>query len=120
MSTVSNLTTTDAPLWNTSTDHGPLVSVITWFLVITAFLSVLARVSTRYSAVRQVRLDDVSMVLAMVRHTLLDAARELLLTAVAQLLAIGQSITTSLQASNGLGEHIDSVSPDRLTRFQKV
>jgi len=99
MSVISNLTT-DAPLWDTSVDHGPLVSVMSWFLVITAFLSVLACVSTRYVAVRQVSLGDVSMVLAM-------------------LLAIGQSITTSLQASNGLGEHIESVSPDRLTRFQK-
>lgn len=67
MSTISNLTTTDAPLWETPENHGPLVSVITWFLVITAFLAMLARVSTRFTAVRQVRLDDVAIVVAMVK-----------------------------------------------------
>ncbi len=65
MSTISNLTATNAPHWETSENHGPLVSVITWFLVVTAFLSVLARVATRFAVVRQVRLDDVSIVVAM-------------------------------------------------------
>ncbi len=66
MSTISNLTTTDAPLWETSENHGPLVSVITWLLVIAAFLAVLARVATRYALVRQARLDDVSIITALV------------------------------------------------------
>lgn len=43
-----------------------------------------------------------------------------MLIAVPQFLAIGQSISTSLQASNGLGEHLDSVSPGKLILFQKV
>lgn len=66
MSTISNLTTTDAPLWETSENHGPLVSVITWLLVIAAFFAVLARVATRYAVVRQARLDDVSIIIALV------------------------------------------------------
>lgn len=67
MSGISNLTTTDAPLWETPESHGPLVSVVTWFLVITAFLSVLARLGTRYAVVRTFRWDDAFIILAMVR-----------------------------------------------------
>ena len=37
-----------------------------------------------------------------------------------QILAIGQSITTSLQAANGLGQHIDRVPPNKLIQLQKV
>ena len=66
MSGISNLTTTDAPLWETPENHGPLVSVVTWFLVITAFLSVLARLGTRYAVVRSFRWDDAFIVLAIV------------------------------------------------------
>ena len=67
MSSISNLTTTDAPLWETSEDHGPVVSVVNWFLIVTAFLAVLARVSTRYAVIRRVRMDDATIVLATVR-----------------------------------------------------
>ena len=66
MSTISNLASTDAPLWNTPKNHGPLVSVISWFLGITAFLSILARVATRVAVVRQLRWDDASIMFAMV------------------------------------------------------
>jgi len=66
MSTITNLTTTEAPLWETPESHGPLVSVVTWFLVITAFLSVLARVGTRYAVVRSLRWDDAVIIFAMV------------------------------------------------------
>lgn len=66
MSTISNLTNTEAPLWETSENHGPLVSVVTWFLVITAFLSVLARLGTRYAVMRSLRWDDAVIIFAMV------------------------------------------------------
>ena len=66
MSAISNLTNTDAPLWETSENHGPLVSVVTWFLVITAFLSVMARLGTRYAVMRSLRWDDAVIILAMV------------------------------------------------------
>ncbi|KAL8730062.1 MAG: hypothetical protein Q9181_004793 [Wetmoreana brouardii] len=100
MSRVSNLTTTDPPLWDTPENHGPLVSVLTWFLVITSFLAVTARVATRYAVIRQLRADDATIMAAM-------------------LLSIGESITTSLQASNGLGKHIGSISPHKVAHFQK-
>ena len=67
MSSTSYLTTTDAPLWESSRNHGPLISVLTWFLIITSFLAVLARIATRFVVVRQLRLDDASILFALVR-----------------------------------------------------
>ncbi|KAL8703402.1 MAG: hypothetical protein Q9201_003405 [Fulgogasparrea decipioides] len=65
MSRISNRTTTDAPLWDTPENHGPLVSVLTCFLVIASFLAVIARVATRYAVVRQLRADDATIMAAM-------------------------------------------------------
>lgn len=62
----SVLTATNAPLWVTASNHGPLVSVVAWFLAVTAFLAVFARVATRYAVIRQVRQDDVVIVIALV------------------------------------------------------
>lgn len=67
MSAVSNLTNTDGPRWDTSDNHGPLVNVLTWFFVVMAFFSVLARVATRFAVVRQIRWDDATLMFAMVR-----------------------------------------------------
>lgn len=68
MSSVSNLTTTDGPRWNQPTNHGPVVSVMTWLLVVTTFLAVLARIVTRFIVVHTVRFDDMSILLALVRE----------------------------------------------------
>ncbi|KAL8930816.1 MAG: hypothetical protein Q9208_000357 [Pyrenodesmia sp. 3 TL-2023] len=100
MSTISNLTVTDAPHWNTSENQGPLVNYLNWFFVISAFLAVFTRIYIRYAAVRQVRSDDLAIVVAM-------------------LLAVGHSISTSLQVGNGLGRHIDTISSRSIVRFQK-
>lgn len=119
MSSMSNLTTTDAPHWNGEDNHGPLVSLLTWFFVITAFLAVLARVLTRLHVIRKLRWDDGSIMAAMVRSTsclcwnhLTDLNN--------QVLCIAHSVTTSLQVTNGLGKHIDRVSQSNLIWFQKV
>ena len=71
MSTTSNLTTTDAPWWDSPDNHAPVVSVITWFLIITSLLAVLARIATRFAVIRGLRLDDVVILLALVRFLLL-------------------------------------------------
>ena len=67
MSSVSNLTTTDGPLWNQPTNHGPVVSILTWLLIVTTFLAILARIATRLVVVHTIRLDDVSILFALVR-----------------------------------------------------
>ena len=68
MSSVSNLTTTDGPRWNQPTNHGPVVSVMTWLLVVTTFLAVLARIATRLVVVHTIRFDDIAILLALVRN----------------------------------------------------
>ncbi|KAL8633775.1 hypothetical protein Q9189_000511 [Teloschistes chrysophthalmus] len=100
MNSVSNLTTTDAPLWESSHDHGPLVSVLAWFLIVTSFLSILARVATRYAVVRQLRWDDAIITAAL-------------------FLSIAHTVTTSIQAANGLGKHSGAVPERNLRPFQK-
>ena len=67
MSSISNLTVTNGPLWNQPENHGPVVSVMTWLLIVTTFLAVLARIATRLVVVHTIRLDDISILLALVR-----------------------------------------------------
>ena len=66
MSTISNLTATDAPHWDTPENHGPLVNYLTWFFIISASISVLTRVLMRYAVVREIRWDDASIMFATV------------------------------------------------------
>ena len=67
MSSISNLTVTNGPLWNQPENHGPVVSVMTWLLIVTTFLAVLARIATRLVVVHTIRSDDISILLALVR-----------------------------------------------------
>ena len=54
------------PLWVTDQNHGPVVSIITWFLIITSFLSVAARVATRLAVVKKIFADDITIMVALV------------------------------------------------------
>ena len=67
MSSVSNLTVANGPLWNQPENHGPVVSVMTWLLIVTTFLAVLARIATRLVVVHTIRSDDIAILLALVR-----------------------------------------------------
>lgn len=57
------------PLWVNEHNYGPLVSIITWFLIITSFLSVSARVGTRLAVVKRVYADDITIMVALVCPT---------------------------------------------------
>lgn len=67
MSSISNLTVTNGPLWNQPDNHGPVVSVMTWLLIVTTFLAILARIATRLVVVHTIRVDDITILLALVR-----------------------------------------------------
>lgn len=119
MSSISNLTTTDAPLWESSHNHAPLVSVLAWFLIVTSFLSILARVATRYAVVRQLRWDDAFIILALVID--LERSRvRMSAKRICQFLSIAHTVTTSMEAANGLGKHSGAVPEQNLRPFQKV
>lgn len=66
MASISNLTTTDGPLWDSPSNHGPVVSVLTWLLIVVTFLAVVARIATRIVVVRTIRMDDIFILLALV------------------------------------------------------
>lgn len=57
---------TPGPMWVNDHNYGPLVSIITWFLIITSFLSVMARVGTRLAVVKRVYADDITIMFALV------------------------------------------------------
>ncbi|KAL8868547.1 MAG: hypothetical protein Q9174_004920, partial [Haloplaca sp. 1 TL-2023] len=101
MNNNANLTAEETPRWATSENRGPLVSVLTWFLVITSFFAVAARVATRFAVVRQLRWDDAMIIVAMI-------------------LSIGHSITSSFLAAHGLGQHIDAIPLHDIEPFQKT
>ena len=65
--TSTGLTAADAPLWNTAEHHGPVVSVVTWLLIIATVFVMMARVVTRYAIVKTLRWDDILAIFAMVR-----------------------------------------------------
>ena len=67
MSSVSNLTTTDGPLWDSAENHGPVVSVISWLLIVALFLTISTRIATRWAVVRQIRSDDITIITELVR-----------------------------------------------------
>ncbi|KAL8686760.1 MAG: hypothetical protein Q9218_006885 [Villophora microphyllina] len=118
MSGISNLTTTTAPLWESSQNHGPLVSVLAWFLIIVSFLSILARVGTRYAVVRELRTDDAIIIVALVGYSEQSQAVPFAEVNV-QILSVAHTATTSIQAANGLGKHDKDVPKHALEPFQK-
>ena len=67
MSSASNLTTTDGPHWDSAQNHGPVVSVISWLLIVASFLTIGTRIATRWAVVRQIRSDDITIITALVR-----------------------------------------------------
>ena len=57
---------TPGPLWVKDHSYGSLVSIITWFLIITSFLSVFARIGTRLAVVKKLYADDITILVALV------------------------------------------------------
>ncbi|KAL8788533.1 MAG: hypothetical protein Q9213_001606 [Squamulea squamosa] len=99
--TSTNLTAADAPLWNTAEHHGSVISVVTWLLIITTVLVVVARIVTRYATMNTLRWDDIMAIFAMVT-------------------AVGQSIAISISSTNGLGSHADTLSQHQRDVIQKA
>ena len=121
MSSVSNLTTTEGPLWDSTLNHGPVVSVISWLLIVASVLTVCTRIGTRWAVVRQVRSDDVTIITALVRElSRHSSSEENPFANICKLFAIGQTIAVSLEAANGLGRDASSLSTSQLVSYQKV
>ncbi|KAL9010554.1 MAG: hypothetical protein Q9173_004521 [Seirophora scorigena] len=81
-------------------NHGPIVSVVTWFLLAATVLAVLARFVTKLFVSKRLTSDD-------------------LLIFVALALSIGQGVAVTMQTSNGLGQHQAALSASQLDNFDK-
>ena len=55
------------PLLVSADDYSSVVSIIAWVFLVTTFLGVAARLSTRYAISRKLKTDDLLIVPALVR-----------------------------------------------------
>ncbi|KAJ1710652.1 hypothetical protein G4B11_002064 [Aspergillus flavus] len=78
----------------------PMVSVLTWLLMITAILVVFARLGTKYWIIRQWTADDYLCIVSMT-------------------LCVAQSIVVSMAIANGYGNHYQSLSEMSLQNIMK-
>ncbi|CAG8909247.1 unnamed protein product [Penicillium egyptiacum] len=79
----------------------PAVNVLTWFMLVTAILSVLTRLGTKYFIFRKWTFDDGLATTSMV-------------------FCIAQSIAVSKAAENGLGQHRDMLSDVKIESIMKA
>ena len=85
----------------TKNDHGPLVNVAAWTLLVTAILFTTFRIISNVVLRGRFGKDDWAVIAA---------------TAI----AIAQTIATSMSVSNGLGQRQETLSPSMLVEYQKV
>ncbi|KAL8968192.1 MAG: hypothetical protein Q9197_005013 [Variospora fuerteventurae] len=81
-------------------NHGPIVSILTWFLLAATVLAVVARVTTKMAISKRLTNDDFLIFLALA-------------------FSIGQAVAVSLQTSNGLGQHEAALSAFQMDNFYK-
>lgn len=84
----------------TPTDHGPLVNLAAWMLMVTAILFTAFRLVSNVFLRGRFRMHDWIIIAA---------------TAC----AIGQSIATSMMVTHGLGQHQDTLSASTLASYEK-
>ncbi|KAF7530734.1 hypothetical protein PCG10_000244 [Penicillium crustosum] len=78
----------------------PAINVLTWFMLVTAILSVLTRLGTKYFIFRKWTFDDGLVTTSLV-------------------LCIAQSIAISIATANGLGQHLGMLSDHKIETVMK-
>ena len=79
----------------------PAVNVLTWFMLVTAILSVLTRLGTKYFFFRKFTFDDG-------------------LAASSIVFCIAESIAVSMATANGLGQHYKMLAEIKVDNMMKV
>ena len=102
----------------TPENYGPIVSIVTWLLLISAALSVCAKVAIKVVTSHSFDADDVVLVAAMVSISIhiFDVLRRLL----CQVISVSQSISFSVQVKNGVGKHLIGLTDSQKMSYQKV
>ncbi|KAI4272577.1 MAG: hypothetical protein LQ337_005209 [Flavoplaca oasis] len=85
----------------TTSNRGPIVGVMTWFVLAATVCAVIARVATKLAISRRCTSDDFLIFAALA-------------------LSIGQGVSVTLQIGSGLGKPADTLSPSQLDRFDKT
>ncbi|KAI4234235.1 MAG: hypothetical protein LQ349_003911 [Xanthoria aureola] len=98
-------------------NHGPIVGVMTWFLLAATVCAVIARVATKLAISRRFTSDDLLIFAALVRAQHSVYFPQLLKPF--QALSIGQGVVVTLQIGKGLGKHADTLSGPQLDRFDQ-
>ncbi|KAI1313258.1 hypothetical protein F5Y03DRAFT_406532 [Xylaria venustula] len=93
----SNTTTS---LRDSPDNHGAVINVVSWFLLILSWLVLFTRLGTRWALSRKLHIDDAIILLAQIVNT-------------------GQTVTTSIGVSNGLGRHLKTLTHSEILEFQK-
>lgn len=68
------MSTSNRPL-DTAGDHGPVINVVTWVLLVSTTLAMIARIATKLAVRRKLDRSDVVMGVGYVRNLLLDKMR---------------------------------------------
>ena len=109
----------------TPDNHGPYVVVASYIMMCMMMLLVITRLITKYLTIRNLRLDDFSIIAAAVRHLprqflclvpmLADTDDDSL-----QVLAVIQSILVQQAVDSGLGQHRVALSDAQFDAYSQV
>ncbi|MCJ1356153.1 MAG: hypothetical protein MMC33_006147 [Icmadophila ericetorum] len=81
-------------------DYSSVVSIISWFVISSTVLAVIARLATRWVISRKILLDDFFIIAA-------------------TLFSVAHIIAVSEEAANGIGQHEDDLSAIQLSNMQQ-
>ncbi|OTB17308.1 hypothetical protein K445DRAFT_57047 [Daldinia sp. EC12] len=95
-----NSSDTNVSLHDSPDNHGSVVNLVSWFLIICSFLLVCTRLVTKWGVSKSFHVDDTMIVASLV-------------------FSIAQTIAASIAVGNGLGRHQDTLSGDDIIAFQK-
>jgi prepilin signal peptidase PulO-like enzyme (type II secretory pathway) len=102
----------------------PAVNVLTWFLLVTAILSVITRLGTKYWIFRKFTEDDYLSIVSLVCFTLIqNVSGDDIAGVVAnfyQVICAAQSIAVSMATANGYGERFETLSNSNVENMMKV
>ena len=105
----------------TPDDHGPLVAIATWFLMVAMIMAVFIRVAIRFVITRAPGTEDATIFVAMVCPSPLQIRTSTSTNHTRlQLVGVAQSIAVSIGIQYGLGQRQQNLSLTSLARVEKV
>ncbi|KAI0015660.1 hypothetical protein F4780DRAFT_786508 [Xylariomycetidae sp. FL0641] len=123
-------TDTSSSLRNGPDNHGAVVNVVAWFLMVTSSLVVFTRIVTKWMVSKRFHADDGLIVVAQVigspffpkywyRYRSTSDSHLTWLPVSLQALSVSQVAATSIAVANGLGRHISELTLDDISAFEK-